>query len=705
MDYQVLARKWRPQTFAQVVGQQHVLQALSNALTHQRLHHAYLLTGTRGVGKTTIARILAKSLNCEQGISATPCDSCTSCIEINEGRYVDLLEIDAASRTKVEDTRDLLDNVQYRPTRGRYKVYLIDEVHMLSRHSFNALLKTLEEPPEHVKFLLATTDPEKLPVTVLSRCLQFHLRALTRTEIAAQLRHILVAESLPYDDEAVGLLARAAQGSMRDALSLTDQAIAQGNQAVVLESVRNMLGHIEGRRVLALLAHVVAGDASATLQALRDMQDKVPDIAVVLPELQNALHQIALLQVSADFADAEIFKDTAQLQQLAQQLAPELVQVLYRLVVEGRRDLPHGIDAYTAVEMTLLRMLAFRPVEPQRFEREAIAYDSAGDNGAGDSAASDNVAHDSAAGERVPNDGMAGRSTVEASAAPKETSVANQNSDDLAATAAESVPSVETAAAIYATTAGEQLTPVSEQSTLVNEQSAPVASRAPSHHTPAANQQAAGYESSSTGPGYATDEDDDYLSPDEMAALAAEQSSIMQQAAAQHPAHSEPAQPPAHLEPAQDAGSDLERLLQTRAALLAKKKAPLTASTKRAAEVDSWSANIDNLQVKGRIRQIFLNSRLRRVDDGFVLYVEASQQVLCTPQSMHEVERLLRNLIGDASLTLEYTSVPMTPLLIQQAIDHYRAENALASVRNNPTVQSLMQRFDAELDEQSLKIS
>src|SRR5690554_857260 len=314
MSYQVLARKWRPRNFSEVVGQQHVLRPLFNALQSGRLHHAWLLTGTRGVGKTTIARILAKSLNCEQGVTAEPCGQCGACTAIDQGRFVDLLEIDAASRTKVEDTRELLDNVQYAPTQGRYKVYLIDEVHMLSRHSFNALLKTLEEPPEHVKFLLATTDPEKLPVTVLSRCLQFHLRALTRTEIAEQLRHILAAESLPFDDEAVGLLARAAQGSMRNALSLTDQAIAQGNQAVVLESVRNMLGHIEGRRVLALLEHVVVGDASATLQTLRDMQDKVPDIAVVLPELQNALHQIALLQVSSDFADAEIFKDMAQLQ-------------------------------------------------------------------------------------------------------------------------------------------------------------------------------------------------------------------------------------------------------------------------------------------------------------------------------------------------------------------------------------------------------
>ncbi|RUO26197.1 DNA polymerase III subunit gamma/tau [Aliidiomarina minuta] len=368
MSYQVLARKWRPQTFSAVVGQQHVLQALSNALTSQRLHHAYLLTGTRGVGKTTIARILAKSLNCEEGISATPCGKCSTCLEIDEGRYIDLLEIDAASRTKVEDTRELLDNVQYRPSRGRYKVYLIDEVHMLSRHSFNALLKTLEEPPEHVKFLLATTDPEKLPVTVLSRCLQFHLRALTRDEISAQLAYVLKAESVPFDESGLSLLARAAKGSMRDALSLTDQAIAQGDQAVVLESVQRMLGHIEGRRVLQLLAELHAGESENALQSLRSMQSKVPDVAVVLPELQNLLHQLALYQVSPQVAETDLFADQEQLQSLAQAIAPEVVQVYYRIVLEGRRELPHAVDAFSAVEMTLLRLLAFRPVDSDEFQ-------------------------------------------------------------------------------------------------------------------------------------------------------------------------------------------------------------------------------------------------------------------------------------------------------------------------------------------------
>ncbi|MGS0727224.1 DNA polymerase III subunit gamma/tau, partial [Shewanella sp. 0m-11] len=266
MSYQVLARKWRPATFEQMVGQSHVLHALTNALTQQRLHHAYLFSGTRGVGKTSLARLFAKGLNCEQGVTATPCGKCSACVEIAEGRFVDLIEVDAASRTKVDDTRELLDNVQYRPSRGRYKVYLIDEVHMLSRSSFNALLKTLEEPPEHVKFLLATTDPQRLPVTVLSRCLQFNLKSLTQDEIATQLKHILTQEQLSFEDAALTLLAKAANGSMRDALSLTDQAIAFGAGQVKLEQVQTMLGSIDEKHVLALLEALAKADIMDLMQ-------------------------------------------------------------------------------------------------------------------------------------------------------------------------------------------------------------------------------------------------------------------------------------------------------------------------------------------------------------------------------------------------------------------------------------------------------
>ncbi len=361
MSYQVLARKWRPRNFGEVVGQQHVLQALTNALTHQRLHHAYLLTGTRGVGKTTIARILSRSLNCATGITPTPCGECSACIDIEAGRFVDLMEIDAASRTKVEDTREILENVQYRPTSGRYKVYLIDEVHMLSRHSFNALLKTLEEPPPHVVFVLATTDPDKLPVTVLSRCLQFSLRALTRDEITGQLQHILEAEKIPFEPAALALLARSASGSMRDALSLTDQAIAQGDQRVNEQEVAQMLGRIDNHNLLGLLNDIADGDVNRVLDGLRGLVDKVPDIAGVLSELQGILHQLALAQVAPNMLDPELHEHQQQMLALAKKIDPAVVQVYYRMVLEGRRELAYAPDAFSGVEMTLLRLLAFRP--------------------------------------------------------------------------------------------------------------------------------------------------------------------------------------------------------------------------------------------------------------------------------------------------------------------------------------------------------
>ncbi|WP_265432677.1 DNA polymerase III subunit gamma/tau [Aeromonas salmonicida] len=365
MSYQVLARKWRPHTFEQVVGQHHVLTALTNALDQGRLHHAYLLSGTRGVGKTTIARILAKSLNCEQGISSHPCGVCDTCREIDQGNFVDLLEIDAASRTKVEDTRELLDNVQYRPARGRFKVYLIDEVHMLSRHSFNALLKTLEEPPPYVKFLLATTDPQKLPITILSRCLQFHLKSLDQTQIAKQLEWVLDQEAQPFEPRALLALAKAADGSMRDALSLTDQALAHGNGSVRLESVLAMLGTLDHRHLHQLLEAILRQDAAATMAKITEIATLGPDFDQLHAELEGLLHRIAMAQllpatVQEQGADAE------SLLQLAQAMSPEEVQLCYQIVLGGRKDLPWAPDGRTSLEMTCLRMLAFSP------RREAV---------------------------------------------------------------------------------------------------------------------------------------------------------------------------------------------------------------------------------------------------------------------------------------------------------------------------------------------
>ena len=362
MSYEVLARKWRPRSFAELVGQEHVVRALVNALDHNRLHHAFLFTGTRGVGKTTIARILAKSLNCEQGVSAQPCGECATCQEVDSGRFVDLIEVDAASRTKVDDTRELLDNVQYAPTRGRYKVYLIDEVHMLSGHSFNALLKTLEEPPPHVKFLLATTDPQKLPVTVLSRCLQFSLKRLGIEQIQTQLQKILQAEGMDADSASLSLLARAADGSMRDALSLLDQALAFGGGQLAEADVRAMLGSIDQNSIERILQALADRDAAALLTVAADCHAHGMDEQALLDELLLALHYISLLQIDAGLLHAEV-QGREMLTQQAQHLPPEDVQLFYQIALHGKRDLPLAPDPRTGLEMALVRMHAFRPVE------------------------------------------------------------------------------------------------------------------------------------------------------------------------------------------------------------------------------------------------------------------------------------------------------------------------------------------------------
>ncbi len=362
MSYQVLARKWRPRSFAEMVGQEHVLRALINALDNDRLHHAFLFTGTRGVGKTSIARILAKSLNCEQGVSSQPCGVCSACQEIDEGRFVDLIEVDAASRTKVEDTRELLDNVQYAPTRGRYKVYLIDEVHMLSNHSFNALLKTLEEPPPHVKFLLATTDPQKLPVTILSRCLQFNLRRLSAERIRDHLAEVLGKEQIETDMSALALLARAADGSMRDALSLLDQAIAFGGGRVGETDVGAMLGTLDQTQVYALLEALGRQDGVGVMAQVAALAEQAPDFGAVLADLLSVLHRLALLQVCPG-AYTEDMGERGVLEALANTLSPEDVQLFYQIGVMGQRDLPLAPEPRVGLEMTVLRMLAFRPVD------------------------------------------------------------------------------------------------------------------------------------------------------------------------------------------------------------------------------------------------------------------------------------------------------------------------------------------------------
>ncbi len=361
MSYQVLARKWRPQIFSDVIGQEYILTALANGLAHGRLHHAYLFSGTRGVGKTTIARLFAKGLNCETGITDKPCGKCVNCLEIEQGRFVDLIEIDAASRTKVEDTRELLDNVQYAPARGRFKVYLIDEVHMLSRHSFNALLKTLEEPPEHVKFLLATTDPQKLPVTILSRCLQFHLKSLDIGQISDQLERILKAEHIESDSRARQLLARAADGSMRDALSLTDQAIAIGQGQVTAEIVSLMLGTLDDEQPLSIIEALIRADGQQVMALVEQVASRGADWEDLLVKILSLLHRIAMLQLLPSQPEIASSSIEGRLRILAKAISPEDLQLYYQTLLIGRRDLPYAPERRMGVEMALFRALAFHP--------------------------------------------------------------------------------------------------------------------------------------------------------------------------------------------------------------------------------------------------------------------------------------------------------------------------------------------------------
>ena len=357
MSYQVLARKWRPQNFKQMVGQEHVLRALINALDSERLHHAYLFTGTRGVGKTTIARILAKCLNCETGITSEPCGECNSCKEIAVGNFLDLIEVDAASRTKVEDTRELLENVQYAPTRARFKVYLIDEVHMLTGHSFNALLKTLEEPPPHVKFLFATTDPQKLPATILSRCLQFNLKRMPVDMISTHLQYLLKEESIAFEEPSLRLISRAADGSMRDALSLLDQSIAFSGESLTEASVREMLGTISHEPLLALLEAVSTGEGASLLQQIEDLSSVTPDFEAASDALIALLHQLAVQQVVP-----EAINEDDSIRELANKLSKEEVQLYYQIALQGRRDLGISPDPRSGFEMLLLRMMSFRPL-------------------------------------------------------------------------------------------------------------------------------------------------------------------------------------------------------------------------------------------------------------------------------------------------------------------------------------------------------
>ncbi|MFS7189895.1 DNA polymerase III subunit gamma/tau [Serratia proteamaculans] len=648
MSYQVLARKWRPQTFADVVGQEHVLTALANGLSLGRIHHAYLFSGTRGVGKTTIARLLAKGLNCETGITATPCGQCDNCREIEQGRFVDLIEIDAASRTKVEDTRDLLDNVQYAPARGRFKVYLIDEVHMLSRHSFNALLKTLEEPPSHVKFLLATTDPQKLPVTILSRCLQFHLKALDVDQIRGQLETVLQAEQITSDQRALQLLARAADGSMRDALSLTDQAIAMGQGQVTTATVSQMLGTLDDEQPLAILEALVSADGEKVMAQVAQAASRGVDWENLLVETLALLHRIAMVQLLPSVLDNHYAAIEQRLRELARTLPPTDVQLYYQTLLVGRKELSFAPDRRMGVEMTLLRALAFHPKavipEPVAMVQTAPV-------------------------QMAQPQTQAAQPSQFQDAPPPLGQVAPQNNQQA------NLPD-----------ATAQLLKARTQ--LLRQQGA---------STPKKSEPAA--------PGKARPAN----SALERLASVTERS---QQRQAEKIVQEKPAKPEAYrwralTEPVAEP-EPLATPKAQRTALEHEKTPELSAKlVVESLERDAWAAEIDKLKIPKLVQQLALNAVKQLLEPGKIcLHLRSSQRHLNSPSAQKVLTEALSELYGSPiELTVVEDDNPAerTPLEWRQAIYEEKLAQARQSIVADTHIQTLRRFFDADLDEDSIR--
>ena len=644
MSYQVLARKWRPQVFADVVGQQHVLTALANGLSLGRLHHAYLFSGTRGVGKTTIARLLAKGLNCEQGITATPCGQCENCREIEQGRFVDLIEIDAASRTKVEDTRDLLDNVQYAPARGRFKVYLIDEVHMLSRHSFNALLKTLEEPPEHVKFLLATTDPQKLPVTILSRCLQFHLKALDVEQISQQLTRILNSENISAEPRALQLLARAANGSLRDGLSLTDQAIAMGQGAVTAGTVAGMLGTLDSSQPLALIEALAAGQGESVMTLLQQAAARGVEWESLLVEMLRLLHCVAMLQLLPGSLNEEFITSEQQLRELARKLPPEEVQLYYQTLLMGRKELPLAPDPRMGVEMTLLRALAFHPLAVTETAPAAVpaGVPTAMVQPAAVAPASAPVAISTASSE-APADPPPAISGTTSQLLQARTELLRRG----ASSTKKTEPAVQTAQP--AQNALQRLAAVTERG-----------SKARSAQSDGKSQ------------------------PEKKERYRWK----TQQPEAEI---AEPVTTPKAL----------------RTALEHEKTPELAARlAEEARQRDPWAAEIARLNLPKLVQQLALNAWKQQQGHSVCLHLRPAQGHLNSPSARKVLEEVLSAQAGETvELTIEADDNPavLTPLEWRQAIYEEKLNQARQSMVNDPYIRTLQKLFDADLDEESIR--
>ncbi|EMQ2080642.1 DNA polymerase III subunit gamma/tau [Yersinia enterocolitica] len=654
MSYQVLARKWRPKTFADVVGQEHVLTALANGLSLGRIHHAYLFSGTRGVGKTSIARLLAKGLNCETGITATPCGTCANCLEIEQGRFVDLIEIDAASRTKVEDTRELLDNVQYAPARGRFKVYLIDEVHMLSRHSFNALLKTLEEPPAHVKFLLATTDPQKLPVTILSRCLQFHLKVIDVEVIRAQLEKILLAEQINSDARALQLLARAADGSMRDALSLADQAIAMGDGHVTTATVSQMLGTLDDEQPLAIIEALVSADGARVMAQLEQAASRGVDWENILVETLSLLHRIAMVQLLPSMLDNHYATIEPRLRELARTLPPTDIQLYYQTLLVGRKELAYAPDRRMGVEMTLLRALAFHPkaiiAEPQKVPVSAPA------------AITDNTP--------APQQHFQ---------APSSTQHAPQHeAPPLGATAPVNTELPDATAQLL-----QARTQLLRKS----------GTTPPKKNEPAAPGKARPVNSA-------------------LERLASVTERSQQRLAAKSTEEKKPAKKEAYRWTAQNQPEVPAEPVATpkalRSALEHEKTPELSAKLAQEAMVrDPWAAEIDKLHIPKLVQQLALNAFKEEIEPGnILLHLRSAQRHLNSPSAQKTLADALSELHGNTvtlSVIEDDNLAERTPLEWRQAIYEEKLAQARQSIIADNNIQTLRRFFDAELDEESIR--
>ncbi|HDM8436204.1 TPA: DNA polymerase III subunit gamma/tau [Yersinia enterocolitica] len=654
MSYQVLARKWRPKTFADVVGQEHVLTALANGLSLGRIHHAYLFSGTRGVGKTSIARLLAKGLNCETGITATPCGTCANCLEIEQGRFVDLIEIDAASRTKVEDTRELLDNVQYAPARGRFKVYLIDEVHMLSRHSFNALLKTLEEPPAHVKFLLATTDPQKLPVTILSRCLQFHLKVIDVEVIRAQLEKILLAEQISSDTRALQLLARAADGSMRDALSLADQAIAMGDGHVTTATVSQMLGTLDDEQPLAIIEALVSADGARVMAQLEQAASRGVDWENLLVETLSLLHRIAMVQLLPSMLDNHYAAIEPRLRELARTLPPTDIQLYYQTLLVGRKELAYAPDRRMGVEMTLLRALAFHPkaiiAEPQKVPVSAPA----------------------AITENTP-------APQQHFQAPSSTQHAPQHeAPPLGATVPVNTELPDATAQLL-----QARTQLLRKS----------GSTPPKKNEPAAPGKARPVNSA-------------------LERLASVTERSQQRLAAKSTEEKKPAKKEAYRWTAQNQPEVPAEPVATpkalRSALEHEKTPELSAKLAQEAMVrDPWAAEIDKLHIPKLVQQLALNAFKEEIEPGNIrLHLRSAQRHLNSPSAQKTLADALSELHGNTvtlSVIEDDNLAERTPLEWRQAIYEEKLAQARQSIIADNNIQTLRRFFDAELDEESIR--